>query len=338
MTRKPIAVLTADVHYNLNTLEVADKAMRMAIAKANELKVPFIVAGDLHDTKANLRGECVKAMLETFRLCEMAPYILVGNHDKINEKGLDHSLEFLDDTAHLVKFPVYVRQIDAHLVPYQSEVSTLEGILNEIPKGSLLIMHQGVQSANMGHYVQDKTSLPKEALRDFRVISGHYHCRQDIKCGPPRRGATGLFSYIGNPYSLSFGEAKDPPKGFQVLYDDGLMEFVPTNLRKHVVEELDLDALQLYIDTCARPKPGDLLWLKVKGPKSELSKLNKREIGQRLLGHSNFKLDLIAIDSEVVEHKAQELTGEQVFDNIIDSLGETQEEKQYLKALWREIL
>ena len=77
----PRAVLISDVHYNLQTLPLADAAMRQAIQKANELQVPLIVAGDLHDTKANLRGECINAMLETFNTCEQDIYFLIGNHD-----------------------------------------------------------------------------------------------------------------------------------------------------------------------------------------------------------------------------------------------------------------
>lgn len=63
---KPEAVLISDIHYNIQTLPLADAAVNMAITKANQLGVPLIVCGDLHDTKANLRGECVNAMLETF--------------------------------------------------------------------------------------------------------------------------------------------------------------------------------------------------------------------------------------------------------------------------------
>ena len=59
----PTAVLISDVHYSLQTLPLADKVMRMAIDKANSLGVPLIVAGDLHDTKANMRAECVNAMI-----------------------------------------------------------------------------------------------------------------------------------------------------------------------------------------------------------------------------------------------------------------------------------
>lgn len=335
MSRKPVAVLTADVHYNQNTLAVADAAMNQAIDKANELGVPFIVAGDLHDTKAIIRGECIKTMIRTFERADVPVYVIVGNHCKINEKGDDHSLEFLRPyVTRIVDSPAHVNSLNAWLLPYYSDSAALQAVLDTLPKERLLIMHQGLMGAQMGHYVVDKTSLPPEAFADFRVISGHYHKAQDIKCGRPRKGAVGLFSYIGNPYSLSFGEAQDGPKGFQVLYDDGLMEQVPTNLRKHVVIETHVN--ELIYEYGLDPK--DLLWIKIKGPKSELDKLKKKELGAKLLGHSNFKLDLIATDSNKIEDKADGLQDTEVLDMIIEAMPDSVEQRSYLKRLWREIL
>jgi DNA repair exonuclease SbcCD nuclease subunit len=333
--RKPLAVLTADVHYNQNTLAVADAAMNQAIDKANELGVPFIVAGDLHDTKAIIRGECIKTMIRTFERAAVPVYVIVGNHCKINEKGDDHSLEFLRPyITRIIETPVYVDEIEATLLPYYSDSATLQAVLSELPSGSRLIMHQGLMGAAMGHYVVDKTSLPPEAFADFRVISGHYHKAQDIKCGRPRKGAVGLFSYIGNPYSLSFGEAHDGPKGFQILYSDGLMEQVPTNLRSHIVVDCNVQELQYKFGF----SPEDLIWLKVRGPRSELAKLNKKEIGQGLLGHNNFKLDLIPTDSNKIDDKADGLQDTEILDVLIGAMPDAEDHKTYLKKLWREIL
>lgn len=334
---KPVAVLIADVHYNINTLAVADAAMRQAIAKANELDVPFIVAGDLHDTKANIRGECIKAMIETFQQCKTSAYVLVGNHCRINEKGEAHSLEFLRSYATIIDLPSalmapYPNEI--HLLPYYSSPEALQEVLDTLPKGSTIIMHQGVQSAHMGHYVQDKTSLPQEAFADFRVISGHYHRRQDIKCGRPRKGAVGLFSYIGNPYTLNFGEALDPPKGFQVLMDNGILEFHPTNLRKHVVLEMDgLGGAQQTGDI----NPGDLVWIKIKAPKSLLVTVKKDKLLPPEFG-LNFKLDLIPSDSEDLQPIKEHLQDDAIMDKLIDALPDGKEHKTYLKGLWRELV
>ena len=346
MTRKPVAVLTADVHYNPTTLPLADAAMRQAISRANDLGVPFIVAGDLHDTKALLRGECVNAMIETFKTCKTKAYVIVGNHCKINEKGEDHSLKFLQPYVRDVINSPTLTEIKInggllHMLPYHSDVEELRKVLNSwvVLKGSTIIMHQGLNGV-MSHYIQDKSALNPEDVQDFRVISGHYHKAQDIKTGRPRKGAVGLFSYIGNPYSLNFGEANDGPKGFQVLYDDGLMEQVPTNLRKHVVVETDVYKDSFWKSSPVQYlNPGDLLWLKVKGPQSELKKLNKREIGQRLLGHSNFKLDLIPTEAEALEENAADaVLDTEVLDALISALPESEEQKTYLKSLWKEIL
>lgn len=332
---KPIAVLIADVHYNINTLDIADAAMRQAISKANELDVPFIVAGDLHDTKAQLRGECIHSIILTFQTCKVPSYVSVGNHCRINEKSEAHALEFLRPYTNVIDSPQVIDikvNKDVWIIPYHSDSDNLKRLLESIKPESLLIAHQGVQSAHMGHYVQDKTSLPPEAFADFRVVSGHYHRRQDIKCGRPRKGAVGLFSYIGNPYTLNFGEALDPPKGFQVLMDDGSLEFHPTNLRKHVVIEVHAD----HWWDIGPQSPEDLTWVKITGAKSELAGISKAAVSE-IIGHPNFKLDLIPSDSEDLQPIKEELQDSEIMDMIIETLPDGKEHKAYLKDLWREL-
>lgn len=347
---KPVAVLISDVHYNLHTLELADAAMRQAVYKANYLEVPLIVAGDLHDSKANMRAECINAMLATFDLLTVEAYILVGNHDKINEKSSEHSLNFLSKETNLdvdgytsefgrfiIDKPgfvnsVAVNRMSTHLIPYQSNPDDLKNYLKRIDKGSTIIIHQGIQGSNSGDYIQDKSAITKEDVEDFRVISGHYHARQDIKCGRPRKGAVGLFSYIGNPYTLNFAEANDPEKGYQILMDDGLLEFVPTKLRKHVVIDTpvyDLVAIP-YIH-----KPGDLLWFKVRDSKEELSTINKQLISANYGIEDGFKLELIPTDKKQATQPKQSSKVEQL-DGLIERSATSTECKERLKQLWRD--
>lgn len=335
---KPVAVLIADVHYNIHTLPLADAAMRQAIAKAHELRVPLIVAGDLHDTKALMRAECVAAMLETFKVAEdlcIMVYVIVGNHDLQNEKGKAHALDFLPtSSAVIVDGPICAEGV-GRLLPYYSSSDDLKAVLAAIPKGSTIICHQGVMGANMGHYIQDKTSLPLEEFCGFRIVSGHYHARQDIcfvsNVDKVKRTVTSsTFSYIGNPFTLTFGEADDPEKGFQVLNDDGSLTFVPTNLRKHVILHLDVDNIWIH----KKYDPTDLVWVKVTGPKSKLDALSKAEIAE-FLGTNNFKLDKTPTDSIPMVQERIDMTGEELMDGLVDRLGETQEEKTALKDLWR---
>lgn len=330
---KPKAVLISDIHYNTSTLPVADAALRLAVRKASSLCVPLIIAGDLHDTKAIVRGECIKAIMETLK---DGAIVIPGNHCMINSHGTEHALEFLRDRCEVIDRPFFHKWLNLWLVPYHHNNEDLQKFLRDTASsGQTLIMHQGVMGADMGHYIQDKTSLPKEAFADFRVISGHYHKRQDIKCGRPRKGAVGLFSYLGNPYTLSFGEANDGPKGFSILMDDGSLEFVPTNLRKHVIIELD-PRKPLSFDK-SDIGPNDLVWVKVTGTRSELDVLDKNTLGNNLFGHSNYKLEKIYTDTPKLEVKTDTLTDSEILDSIIDSTNESETQKQTLKELWRSL-
>lgn len=354
---KPLAVLIADVHYNIHTLKIADAAMRQAIAKANELNVPLIVAGDLHDTKANMRAECVNAMIETFKLCKISPFVMIGNHDKINEKSIEHSLNFLEaaqvqdsdyikwDSGNpitmsplIVEKPFVCREFT--LIPYYHDPDELRAYLKTLPEGSRLIMHQGIERSYSGDYIQDKSAIRHADVKDFRVISGHYHRRQDIKTGRARRGAVGAFSYIGNPYTLTFGEANDPPKGFQILMDDGILEFVPTNLRKHVVYESSADLNLLPPWTCSI-KEDDLVWVRVKDTKERLALLTKEKIACAVgLTKMPFRLDLIPTDTKTqAPDNSKSLSQGELLDSMIDSLSNTNEaQKNRLKKFWKEIV
>jgi len=323
---KPVAVLISDIHYNLSTLELADAAMRQAIAKANELRVPLIVAGDLHDTKANMRAECINRMIETFKLCNSPPFFIVGNHDKINERSSEHSLNFLREYGAVIDKPVKLHKV-GYLIPYYHDPDELRAYLKTLPKGSQLIMHQGVQGSNSGEYIQDKSAITKDDVAGFRVISGHYHARQFI-----RLPEDGLWNYIGNPYTLNFGEANDPEKGFQILMEDGSLEFVPTNLRKHIVIDARFFNNELGFSG-PRITTGDLVKVKVKvtGTKEQLSRISKKDFP-----FSEFKLELIPTDAKI-EVKTQTTSKPELLDAIIDSTSIASNTKTRLKQTWRNL-
>lgn len=330
---KPIAVIAGDIHYSLNNLKLADNGTRQAIKKANELGIPFISNGDLSDTKAILRAECVNAMIETFKTAIKKPFIITGNHDLCNAAGKEHSLNFLAPYANIINEPEEEARFEAYLIPYFHDVSKLRDYLKTIPKESRLIMHQGLQSASSGEYIQDNSALNTEDLKDFRTILSHYHTRQDIKCGRPRKNQVGTASYIGNLFTVSFAEHDDPPKGYQILYSDGSLEFIPTNLRKHVIWDLSIQELTTH-DTSNYTR-GDLLWVKVRGIKSELYKYTKKDVAIQLGIDDNFKLDLIPEKSDIQINK--NLTKTQLLDTIIDNTKIDDSQKQRVKRLWRSL-
>lgn len=353
---KPLAVLISDIHYSIPTLELADAAMRQAIAKANDLNVPLIVAGDLHDTKANLRGECINAMLSTFSEHATEVFILIGNHDKINEKSENHALNFLKKQGEFVEDydrntqypsitivdqPEFTNEFSLNanspwFIPYQHDPEEFKHILTKIDKDSLIIMHQGISGSLPGEYTHDKTAIPKEWLTDYRVISGHYHTRQDIKCGRPRAGTVGLASYLGNPYTLNFGEASDPEKGFNILMSNGNLEFVPTNLRKHIVIEMIPNQRVTLPPHIAL---NDIIKIKYTGTREECSKVNKESIKQELRLMNDFRLELIHLDNTTeIKQETKTYTQSETLDNLIDSMKNTSaEQKIRLKSLWKSL-
>lgn len=330
MRSKPKAVIISDIHFTPNTLELASKSLVLAQNKALELGVPLIIAGDTLDTKDIMRGQCVNRIIDLVEAKEgLSHYFLVGNHDLLNEKGVDHSLRFLSarNNSFVICSPVCVDGLC--FIPYQTNQETFVTLVRDAGK-FIVLCHQGLQGANLGHYVQDKTSVTQEQMAGRRIISGHYHARQDIPL--PNDG---LWSYVGNPYTLSFGEAKDPEKGFQVLMEDGTLEFVPTKLRKHVIVEHNISTRELSLPNVAH---NDLIWLKLSGTSVELAQVDKQRLGKLYFGSSNFKIDKIPTDSTPEILPTKSLTKLEILDQLIDSASESIENKEKLKSLAKELL
>lgn len=324
--RKPIAVLCSDIHYSLQNLKLADAAMRQAITKANELNVPLIVAGDLHDTKANMRGECVNAMIQTFKSVKTKAFVLVGNHDKINEKSQEHSLNFLvsENITIISTHSLHWNELNITMIGYQWDKDVLKTLLTQ-PSNDIIIMHQGIVGSDSGEYIQDHSAITKVDVAGRRIISGHYHKRQTINLPDD-----GKWDYIGSPYTMNFGEANDPPKGFQILMEDGSLEFVPTNLRKHVIYEWNcydnIQELKLTHNT------EDLVWLKLTGTVEQLNLIDRSQF-------QGIRLDLIPIEIKVdTTIETTKLTNYEILDNLIDTLSDTSnEQKNRLKTLWKDL-
>lgn len=332
-TNRPIAVAISDIHYNLQTLEVADKCLRMAVDKANELGVPLVVSGDLHDTKANLRGECVKAIRNTFKTAKRPPYVLIGNHDLINEKSDDHSLNCIEDLVLIVNRPLSPKQrefIDpelGHLIPYQHDPEKMRAILNNIEIGSHLIIHQGRAGALAGGYSFDKSALPASVYKPFRTFSGHYHEHQVFD--------DGNFVFIGNPYTLGAAEAGHPAKGFVIINEDFSFEHIPTNVRKHRVITLNLSDFDKAEKIVGRPD--DIVLVKLIGPQRELLKIKKLVVKEQLGLVQDFRLDLVPTDPAVQPKALDNHTATQIFNAIIDNdTNISDDTKEAVKMLWLE--
>jgi DNA repair exonuclease SbcCD nuclease subunit len=322
----PVAVVISDIHFNVKNLELASKSLKAALKKAENLKLPLIIAGDLNDTKAIIRAEVANVLCEIFKHARTSCYVMVGNHDLCNEKGTENSLHFLIPYVNLVD-NIQPLNINTWMIPYYSDKNKLAEALKQFEPGSKLIMHQGFMGAAMGDYVQDSTSLDPELVKEFKVISGHYHRHQTI----------GTVTYIGSPYTMSFGEANDGDKGYLILNSNGSYERVILSFRRHKKFTVRVNELSLY--NFGVTSLDDLIWLKIEGEESELSKIDKRKLGLDLFGHSNYKLELIStLPSQHLKTDSQHLTDEELFDSLINRLEESTEVKDRLKVLWKTLL
>lgn len=269
--------------------------------------------------------------MDLLQYCVSPPIVIVANHDRINEKSKEHSLEFIRYQARLITEPTYIENI-GYILPYYHDPQELRSYLKTLPPKSTIIMHQGLIGSNQGDYIQDKSAITKDDVAGFRVISGHYHQRQTIDLPDG-----GKWDYIGNPYSLNYGEANDPPKGFQILMDDGSLEFVPTNLRKHIVIDNYISEMVAipYIH-----EAGDLVWFKLRGTKQEIASVTKQLVADNYGIEDGFRLDLIPIDSTTqAPANKKELNQGELVDALIDSDTNTSDEtKTRLKDLWKGLI
>lgn len=321
------AVLISDIHFTVNTLEVASKALIAAKIRAEELGIPLIICGDTLDSKAIMRGECVNRLLEILSFKPTSKFseviILVGNHDLINEKGKEHTLNFLQGHCTVISEPTWHLGLELYLIPYISNPEQLKRTLLWCTYNTTLIMHQGVQGAYMGHYVKDTSSLPIEEYRGHRVISGHYHRAQDLAIS----GGT-TFSYVGNPYTLNFGEAKDGDKGYKLLDSAGNLTLVPLNLRKHVVIERHFKDLYIPLETDVS---NSIISLKVTGSRQSLNSIDKKELDDAL-GISNYKLEYIyEEEEEIIVTKT--LPPLDILYKLVDSYDMSEERNKAIKDL-----
>lgn len=329
MTNDAVAVLISDIHFNVKTITSASIALNLAFTRALELRIPLIITGDLNDTKSIIRGEVANILVKIFKswsgkLVE-SPTILIGNHDRLNEAGKEHSLNFLSPWARIVNEPLVGGNF--YFIPYCSTNQEFKEAIAKTPKDTIVITHQGYKGAFMGEYVQDKSSVDPMELSGLKIFSGHYHRHQSV----------GPVTYVGSPYTTSFGEANDGPKGFLTIDAHGGYEHVTVALPRHVVVcgvLLDQGVLELSMQE--QFTEHDRLWVKIYGSTINLKGLTKKHI-EDSLGRKDFKLDLIPTDEVLQDIDIIDKTNEQIVDELIDNLKITSHNKEELKQLWRQL-
>lgn len=218
-----------------NCLHVLDAVLNYAIKNDIE-KVIF--AGDLFHKRNVIQTAMYNLVwnrVALFAKSEVDLYLLVGNHDQTTLDGRIHSLEPMQEIAHVIYKPTIVeitRGAYWQFVPYMEKVSDLKKAMQG--PANFLVAHAGLAGAVTGpvEYQPDEAMKPSDVPEYEFAFFGHYHKRQKMrdKCW-----------YIGSPIQQHRGEREEEAKGFLVFDTDKLtFKVVPITAPKFVtIEEGD---------------------------------------------------------------------------------------------------
>ena len=190
---------------------------------------PTIFLGDLLDNKAIVRAECLNLYYKRFRESKLDFIILIGNHDLVSLESTEHSLETLKQLPNLtiVDKPKVVDGM--FFVPYIHDLKAVKEIL-EGHDGQTLFIHQGIIGYDYGNGYIAEDGIATESIKGFKtIIAGHFHKFQ----------TDGKLTFLGTPFSKSFGES-DQDK-YIATYDSDLdyLEMIMTDFPQHKTIEVD---------------------------------------------------------------------------------------------------
>ena len=191
-----------------------------------ENKAPIIFCGDWFNCRKQTNNKTLDMALEGLKLLDNASpaekYVIVGNHDLYYSNKRDVSpIISLDNTSYtIIKDPVKL-DIGGHvclLCPWLTEDESLSGLIKK-HKPEYVFGHFELPSFWLNRVVQKEGELDwKDYTSCKRIVSGHYHMRQERN----------NILYIGNCFGLNFSDENDwMHKGFGVLdLDTNTVEFV----------------------------------------------------------------------------------------------------------------
>lgn len=224
--------------------------------------------------------------------------VLVGNHDQIDLDGRN-ALEVFDglgDGTFVHTEPGWTAA--GFWLPYRHTHDEIRAVLTaaaaqiDATHPPVLFAHIGLLGAWMNNTKRDDFGFPASeivALGFKRVLCGHYHRHNTVQKG---------VLYVGSPYQVSYAEA-DQEKG-TLAWDGTRTEFLPWEIGpRHFKVTFDADhpaAIEM-----PRCKPGDKLWVVVKGQMAGAAQQAVQE-NLKALGISPARID---IDLQPVEKAAR---------------------------------
>lgn len=219
-----IYTLVGDPHITSKSLDHGDKLFDIVESMGNRV----IWLGDFLDTKEVIRGKCLNLIHKRLSESKLHHIIVIGNHDWFNLECKDHALQVLKTLKNvsIIDRPsILGSQIVA--LPYIHNVSELRAELDKLREIGVksIVGHFDTIGFDYGNGHSSESGLTIDDFQGFEcVISGHYHKLQ----------RKGVLTYLGTPFSHSFGEANQD-KVLGVWDAESLeIKLIPTSFPRHV--------------------------------------------------------------------------------------------------------
>jgi len=186
-----------------------------------------IFLGDLLDTKEVIRGKCLNAFFDYFKSSKLTHIIVIGNHDYFNLECKDHSLKPLSSLSNVIIADRLTIFENMAFIPYSHDLDKLRSEIKEAKEENVkaLFGHFDMVGFDYGNGRLCESGL---TLKDFKnipvVISGHFHKYQREK----------HFTYLGTPFSQSFGEANQDKYIATFDSESSEIKLIETLFPKHV--------------------------------------------------------------------------------------------------------
>lgn len=197
--------------------------------------LPAIWKGDFLDTKEVVRGKCFNALYRYLHTSKLHHIIIVGNHDYFNLDCEDHSLQALKqlENVTIVDHPMIIDRMV--FFPYIHDRTKLLAAIEKFQgPNRVLFGHLEVSEFDFGNGHICTSGIHLSALAGFkRVISGHFHKYQE----------SGNLTYIGTPFSHSFGEANQTKYVGMYDADTDDLKIAETPFPRHISKEFNCDLM-----------------------------------------------------------------------------------------------
>lgn len=319
-----------DPHFRENVLQELDLYSDNLISLIQEKRPDIIIfLGDiLHDHGIIKHvGSLNKFYRLLVQLIQLAPvYILVGNHDMVNEKAFlstDHWMNVLKkwtnvsivDEGMILNTP----QGEFTLTPYV-EKNRLKEALNIInpnwKESRIVFAHQEMRGCLFGNTTSEHGDLWEDT--DPLLISGHIHEKQRLKYN---------IYYPGSSRYTDFGEKKSKTILFCTATKEQI-EFEECSLHLPINETItinatDFDTFKYEQDEMVKQR------IFVSGTQAEIEKIRSSPRYKEIKGNSKNQIRLNIITPQIKYTREVES-----IDKVITDMIQTRERKKELLSLY----